>query len=103
MAYIPKKLRQQVTKRAKRRCEYCKARLDIVLYVEIDHVIPESAGGETTLENLCLACAPCNRAKQDAQIVIDPETGEEAPLFNPRTQSWSVHFSWSEGNYSACA
>ena len=27
---------------------------------------------------------------------IDPETGEMVSLFNPRTQTWSAHFTWSE-------
>ena len=27
---------------------------------------------------------------------IDPLTGEEVALFNPRTQSWPDHFGWSD-------
>ena len=30
---------------------------------ELDHVIPESAGGMTVPSNLVLACRPCNRSK----------------------------------------
>jgi 5-methylcytosine-specific restriction endonuclease McrA len=30
---------------------------------ELDHVIPEVAGGPTTADNLVLACRPCNRRK----------------------------------------
>lgn len=30
---------------------------------ELDHVIPESAGGLTVPDNLVLACRPCNRSK----------------------------------------
>ncbi|MGP4093003.1 HNH endonuclease [Nonomuraea sp. KM90] len=30
---------------------------------EIDHVIPEAQGGSTAIENLVLACRPCNRRK----------------------------------------
>ena len=29
--------------------------------------------------------------------VIDPANGELIPLFNPRTQNWSHHFSWANG------
>ncbi len=28
---------------------------------------------------------------------IDPETQNEVPLFNPRTQIWSEHFQFSDG------
>lgn len=30
---------------------------------ELDHVIPESAGGPTVADNIVLACQPCNRRK----------------------------------------
>lgn len=30
---------------------------------EIDHLDPESLGGPTTVDNLVLACQPCNRQK----------------------------------------
>lgn len=30
---------------------------------EIDHIYPWSLGGPDTVENLCVACAPCNRSK----------------------------------------
>ena len=31
---------------------------------------------------------------------VDPETGISVPLFNPRTQIWAEHFSWSEDGTS---
>ena len=64
--------------------------------MEIDHIVPESVGGETALENLCLACVGCNTFKYSFQTGIDPETDKESTLFNPRTQSWSDHFNWNE-------
>jgi len=63
--------------------------------MEIDHILPESAGGATTLDNLCLACVGCNTFKYNFQTGIDPATDKESALFNPRTQSWSDHFNWS--------
>ncbi|MFB2878253.1 HNH endonuclease [Floridanema aerugineum] len=60
-----------------------------------DHIQPISKGGETSFENVCLACRSCNEFKSDATVAVDPVTGENAPLFNPRTQNWSEHFSWS--------
>ena len=64
--------------------------------MEVDHVTPEAAGGATDLNNLCLSCVGCNGFKPAFQAAIDPVTGEEAPLFNPRSQLWEAHFVWSE-------
>ena len=46
--------------------------------------------------NLWLACPICNRYKSDKITNIDSETGEIVKLFNPRTQIWSEHFSWTK-------
>jgi hypothetical protein len=64
--------------------------------LEVDHIIPLSAGGETCLENLCLACAPCNRRKGVRTVATDPRTGQQVLLFHPRRQRWDEHFTWSK-------
>jgi len=61
----------------------------------VDHVIPLAQGGSDTLDNLALACFHCNRRKADRTSAIDPESGMEVPLFNPRLDVWSQHFIWS--------
>jgi hypothetical protein len=96
MAHISAALRHEVTERARGRCEYCQTQQEIVVSMEIDHIVPEAAGGETISENLCLACIGCNGFKLDFQSGIDPDTSQEAPLFNPRTQTWTDHFQWSD-------
>jgi len=96
VAYIAPSLRQQVTERAHGRCEYCLTAQAIVVEMEIDHVVPESAGGSTEADNLCLTCVGCNGFKLAFREGIDPETGEQAPLFNPRADQWMDHFRWSE-------
>lgn len=95
MVYISETLRQEVFKRARGLCEYCQTRKIVVVYMEIDHIIPQSQGGETNSENLCLTCAGCNAFKQDAQTALDPQTEQEFPLFNPRKDKWEEHFRWS--------
>ena len=96
MAIISKTLRQQITRRARGLCEYCQTSQSIVIEMEIDHIIPESSGGSTAEENLCLACGSCNGFKGASQTALDPETKQIVPLFNPRAQIWSDHFRWSD-------
>lgn len=60
----------------------------------VDHVIPIAAGGKTVLENLALACVSCSLRKAARQKVIDPETGNEVPIYKPRHDIWRQHFRW---------
>lgn len=95
-SYVREALRQQVIERAERFCEYCGApmRIGSDLFC-IEHTIPEADGGATSLENLALACSACNLYKGAARLAPDPITSQEAPLFDPRRESWLVHFIWS--------
>lgn len=63
MAYIAPALRREVIERAGARCEYCLTAQAIVVEIEIDHLIPESSGGSSTADNLCLTCVGCNALK----------------------------------------
>ena len=86
-------IRRLVRERASKCCEYCLIHEDDALLPhEADHIISEKHGGETTLENLALACFYCNRYKGSDIASIDPVTGALTPLFNPRTQTWEEHF-----------
>jgi hypothetical protein len=97
LAYIGQALRRLVVERAGGRCEYCRTAQAIVVEMEVDHIVPESAGGATDPDNLCLTCVACNGFKLAHQTGSDPETGEDTPLFHPRSQRWDEHFGWSEG------
>lgn len=89
-------LKRLVYDRAKGCCEYCQtAEENSGQTMQVDHIDPD--GGDN-LENLCLACWNCNNHKHKATVVIDPETGEPASLFNPRIQSWIEHFAWRDGS-----
>lgn len=93
MTYIPESLRQQVIERASACCEYCLLHQQDSLYVhEVDHIIPEKHRGETSIDNLCLACLDCNRHKGSDFASFDPETQQITLLFNPRQQIWDEHF-----------
>lgn len=56
------KLRQMAFERDGHKCVWCD---DEEGPFEIDHVISKANGGEDTLENVCVSCRPCNRAKKD--------------------------------------
>ncbi|MDY6785194.1 MAG: HNH endonuclease signature motif containing protein [Cyanobacteriota bacterium] len=95
--YVPASLRRQVIKRAGGRCEYCRYPQSVALLAfEMEHIIAEKHGGQTSLENLALACPYCNRAKGTDLGSIDPETDRLTPFFNPRSQEWKDHFKLEE-------
>lgn len=96
MTRISPALRQQVGARARGLCEYCQTAEINVIEMEVDHIIPEAAGGITALENLCLACGGCNGFKGAFQTGFDPQSGAEYPLFNPRVHRWQDHFHWDQ-------
>jgi HNH endonuclease len=97
--YLSATLRQLVSQRASGACEYCRIHQTFSIYShEIDHVIAIKHGGESTDDNLVLACLPCNRHKGSDLTSIDPLTGVITPLFNPRTQIWSEHFQIEGGS-----
>lgn len=60
----------------------------------VEHVRPQSRGGETVLENLAWACPGCNLRKADRTEVDDSRTRELVPLFDPRRDRWRDHFTW---------
>jgi len=96
-AYISRSLRQRVLAEFRNRCAYCHTLTAITgARLVIDHIVPESAGGQTVWENLCLACHSCNEFKGTQVKALDPLTDEHEPLFHPHQQRWREHFCWSE-------
>jgi 5-methylcytosine-specific restriction endonuclease McrA len=59
---IPYNLRRMVIERDGLRCVYCGIDLE-KNEVHLDHVIPESQGGPTSLSNLQVTCKKCNLEK----------------------------------------
>ncbi len=93
---IPASLKRATANRARGCCEYCRCQLAFAMQsFSVEHIIPRHAGGETSLENLALACEGCNSHKHAKVEAIDPVSGRFVPLFHPRLQEWRVHFSWS--------
>lgn len=92
-SYVPTDLRRTVAERALQVCEYCLIHEDDTYFgCQIEHVISEKHGGPTTAENLCYACAVCNRAKGSDIGSRLAASGQFVRFFNPRTDHWSEHF-----------
>lgn len=97
MSTIPARLRESVEIRWRYQCAYCRSQSRIAGgSFTIDHIVPESLGGSTVIENLCLACWDCNLNKGTRLSGVDPQTGDRVRLFHPNRQGWDDHFQWSQ-------
>ena len=86
-------LRGTVADRAGEQCEYCQYPEQFSpSSFEVEHIVPRSAGGLTEHNNLALACSHYNVHKAIRQKGIDPSTGTDVRLFNPRIDDWAAHF-----------
>jgi hypothetical protein len=95
--YVPRQLRLKVAEQARNRCGYCLTPESIVGEpMNIEHIIPVSAGGATEEDNLWLACWLCNLHKGDRHTAQDLLTSAMTPLFNPRHEEWDEHFDWAD-------
>ncbi len=98
MKRVSAEQRRQVAARARGYCEYC---LTPEKYspdsFSIEHIVPGSAGGETTTANLAFSCQGCNNRKYNKTEGRDPVTDAVIPLYNPRKEQWEDSFAWSEG------
>jgi hypothetical protein len=90
--------RGEVRRRSGERCEYCHFpdhALDLPYHVE--HIVATSHGGSDKPSNLAWACARCNLRKGPNIATIDPDTGLQVSLFNPRIMIWAEHFEIVDG------
>ncbi len=91
--HVPASLSRRVRERASQRCEYCGIAQDLQeATFHIDHVVPRRVGGDTTWENLALACVSCSLRKGGREVVLDPDTRATVALFHPRRARWDDHF-----------
>lgn len=70
---ISKKLRFEVFKRDSFKCQYC-GQTPPAVVLEIDHVLPVSAGGTNAMHNLISACFDCNRGKAAGLLSSVPDS-----------------------------
>lgn len=95
---------RRVRERANGKCEYCRSPADAASApFSTEHIRPVALEGTNDEENLAFSCLFCNLSKGARVAATDPATGLEIALFNPRTQTWSGHFSWSRNGLSIVA
>ncbi len=58
-------------------CQYCDEPFE-ASELTFDHVVPRCKGGETSWENVCAACRPCN-GRKDKFAVMKPKAVPRAP------------------------
>lgn len=61
----------------------------------IEHIVPKQKGGESTLDNLALACRGCNNFKFIKTEAPDHVSEVLVSLFHPRRDLWHDHFVWN--------
>lgn len=89
--------RQAIVERAQGCCEYCwsQARYATQSF-SVEHIVPRSKGGATTLDNLALSCQGCNNHKYNKTEGFDPVNQSVVRLYHPRSDQWGDHFAWSD-------
>lgn len=58
-------IREYLLEKWGRKCAYCDMQN---IPLQIDHMIPKSRGGSNRIDNLTLACAPCNQKKSNLPL-----------------------------------
>ena len=93
LSAIPRELRARVFERDNSRCRYCRlSQVGQASTFHVNHVVPRSRGGPTTLDNLVLQCPYCSLHKADKTTAADAQTQTQVPLFHPLRQEWRDHF-----------
>jgi 5-methylcytosine-specific restriction endonuclease McrA len=94
---VPRAVRRLVRDRAHNRCESCQHHASYACAPFVcEHILPRVRGAGNTALELAWACPACNSHKYAKTQARDPQAGHIVPLYNPRRQRWSRHFTWSE-------
>lgn len=91
----------EVCERAGYKCEYCDndmlASVNNYLSCELDHIIPQSAGGDHTLENMALSCRECKvrfKRSWNPVYVAGKDASREELIFAVRGNIEKKRASW---------
>lgn len=87
--YISETLKNQIASTDFSRCCYClTTEANSGIPMTYDRIRPVSKNGETSFDNLCLACRTCNEFKGDATFCVDPLLGETVASCYDKEQSF---------------
>ena len=96
MADLPAELLTRLKRQAGNRCGYCRTSVLLTSQpLSVEQIIPSARGGSSHEDNWWLSCRRCNEHKGIHIDGVDPNTGEQVPVFHPRRQAWHEHFAWS--------
>lgn len=62
------------------------------MWLQYDHVVPNSRGGESSFDNVIVTCAPCNFGRMEWTL---EEVGLIDPRLAPSTPSWDGAATWN--------
>jgi 5-methylcytosine-specific restriction endonuclease McrA len=62
-----------------------------VMWLQYDHVVVHSRGGETTMDNLVVTCPACNFGRDRFMMA---EVGLRDPRLHPRSPCWELWRDW---------
>lgn len=69
------------------------------MWLQFDHILPNSRGGTSSLENIVVTCAPCNFGRMQTTL---EEADLYHPLHVPRQKKWNGYEGWDGlENYSS--
>ena len=64
--YMTPKLRYAILERDNFHCVYCgRSPKEHEIVLQVDHIVPQSLGGQTTYKNLVSCCVECNQGKHN--------------------------------------
>jgi hypothetical protein len=72
-------------------CRWCGTRDHPSNPLTLDHIVPISRGGRSTLDNLTILCSQCNTFKGDRTWALESLAEEEA--LAPPERRWSLRLS----------
>ena len=96
---ISKKIRFEVFKRDKFKCQYCGSSAPEVL-LQVDHINPVANGGTNEIINLITACFGCNNGKRDKLLSDDTTISkqkDQLEQLKERREQLEMMMNWHEG------
>lgn len=78
-------------------CEYCQNQVAFSFSpFSIELLNRRINFGKPTIENMIYICQSCSNYRNFSANGFDTISGKNSTLFNPRTDEWSKHFTWSD-------